>query len=103
MTRRRRVFHALHVLQRTGATRQTVNPYPWFVEGVSGERQFGEDVAFCQRARALGYGVWVHTGVKTGHSKPRLLDEDLYDEYRQKQQMAEGTRAERRRAARGAA
>lgn len=57
------------------------NPHPWFVEGHSRGAQFGEDVAFCMRANALKYGVYVHTGVKIGHVKTLVLDEELFDEY----------------------
>lgn len=58
------------------------NPYIWFVEGIGGERQVGEDVAFCHRVRALGYRVGVHTGIKIGHVKRRVLDEELFDSLR---------------------
>lgn len=58
------------------------NPYPWFAEGVGGARQFGEDIVFCHRARALGYRVGVHTGIHIGHVKRRVLDEELYDRVR---------------------
>jgi hypothetical protein len=57
------------------------NPHPWFVEGLSKGVQFGEDVAFCMRANALGYGVYVHTGVQTGHLKTIELNEEIWDEY----------------------
>lgn len=57
------------------------NPYPWFVEGTAKGVQFGEDIAFCMRANALGYGVYVHTGVKIGHLKTIELNEEVWDEY----------------------
>jgi GT2 family glycosyltransferase len=50
-------------------------PYPWFrfqgqhVPGTAHVVTFGEDVDFCQRARALGYGVWADGGVRCGHKK----------------------------------
>lgn len=59
----------------------TPNPYPWFVEGhtdVHG-RPYGEDIAFCMRAGALGFPVHVHTGVKVGHHKSIVLTEELFD------------------------
>lgn len=80
--------------------RVIMNPYPWFVEGVNGEHQFGEDIAFCQRARALGYGVYVHTGVETGHTKRFKLNAAEYRRRRAELAAASGTRAERRRAQR---
>ena len=60
------------------------NPHPWFVEGLSKGVQFGEDIAFCMRANAIGYGVFVHTGVQTGHLKTFELNEELWDEYRER-------------------
>lgn len=60
------------------------NPHPWFVEGLSKGVQFGEDIAFCMRANALGYGVYVHTGVQTGHLKTLELNEELWDEYNER-------------------
>jgi len=60
------------------------NPHPWFVEGLSKGVQFGEDIAFCMRANALGYGVYVHTGVQTGHLKTIELNEEIWDEYCQR-------------------
>jgi hypothetical protein len=60
------------------------NPHPWFVEGLSKGVQFGEDVAFCMRVNSLGYGVHVHTGVKTGHIKVLELNEEVWDEYNER-------------------
>jgi hypothetical protein len=60
------------------------NPHPWFVEGLSKGVQFGEDIAFCMRANAIGYGVFVHTGVQTGHLKTIELNEEIWDEYCQR-------------------
>jgi hypothetical protein len=54
------------------------NPYPWFVEAASAGRPFGEDIAFCMKAQAMGIPVKVHTGVKIGHVKPMVLTEELY-------------------------
>ncbi len=80
--------------------RVIMNPYPWFVEGVHGEHQFGEDIAFCQRARALGYGVYVHTGVEVEHVKRHKLNKALYRQRQAEAATTTGTRAERRRAQR---
>jgi hypothetical protein len=45
-----------------------------------GFTEFGEDLSFCLRAKALGFPVYVHTGVKTTHDKGGVfLDEDTYD------------------------
>jgi hypothetical protein len=57
-------------------------PYPWFAEGtVYKGAAFGEDWAFCLRAKSLEIPVHVHTGVKIGHVKPQILDEDAYRAY----------------------
>jgi hypothetical protein len=58
-------------------------PHPWFAEGtVYRTMAFGEDWAFCMRAKALDIPIYVHTGAKIGHVKPMLLDEDAYTAYR---------------------
>lgn len=58
------------------------NTYPWFIEGVNGGAQFGEDIAFCMRARALKFDVWVDTGCRTEHLKVGVLNEELYEQRR---------------------
>lgn len=51
-------------------------PAPWFVEGtVYHGLSFGEDWAFCMRAKDMGVPLYVHTGVKIGHMKAQVLDE----------------------------
>lgn len=54
--------------------------YPWFVEGHTDRsgRPFGEDIAFCLRARSLGYPIHVDTRVKVGHVKQVILTEDQF-------------------------
>lgn len=56
-------------------------PYPWFAYGANGSppRPTGEDVGFCLRARALDIPVHVHTGMRIGHIKPTILNEELFD------------------------
>lgn len=58
------------------------NPYPWFEDAVWDDRQYGEDIGFCIKARALGFKLMVHTGVPVGHLKTRSLDEAEYDRWR---------------------
>lgn len=58
------------------------HPYPWFVEGITNKMQFGEDIAFCMRARALGFEVGVDTSIKIGHWKRFCYDEGSYDNVR---------------------
>lgn len=57
-----------------------VNPYPWFAELVGDGSTFGEDVAFCLKARQLGYEVCLDTASKIGHIKDRVIDWNLYQE-----------------------
>jgi hypothetical protein len=49
--------------------------WPWFRESTNGNRRVGEDVTFCLRARVRGFTVNVHTGVKVGHMKSRMIGE----------------------------
>jgi len=53
----------------------------WFAESETMGRDYGEDVVFCLRARALGFPVKVHTGLVCGHVKPDILDEETYRAY----------------------
>lgn len=59
--------------------RKYPEPLPWFAEEVSewGGLQ-SEDVTFCRRARALGFPVKVHTGIKTGHLKMYEITEQTH-------------------------
>lgn len=57
----------------------TVNHFPWFEEGQSGGRQFGEDITFCLRAAAVGFPVYVDTSVKVGHMKRHEITEETFD------------------------
>lgn len=102
----------------------TRNPTPWFAEGIHAGREFGEDIAFCQRMRALGYKIAVDTRLKIDHWKHFPLNEEVFEarrfaqeyttdadertflanallEYRKRRQPEAGTvgpsRAERRR------
>lgn len=56
----------------------SVNPTPWFADGVHMGAEFGEDVVFCIRARQLGFKIAVDTSIQFGHQKEYTLDEDLY-------------------------
>lgn len=57
-------------------------PLRWFAETVTedGQRVRGEDITFCKRLEELEIPLYVHTGVKTGHVKQLVLDEDRYRE-----------------------
>lgn len=51
-------------------------PRRWFGEDIIDGQVFGEDLTFFRRCHALGYPVFVHTGVKTSHYKETYLTED---------------------------
>lgn len=57
-------------------------PQHWFSESVYKGVEFGEDWTFCLRAQQIGYPIHVHTGIKCGHVKPRIVDEDEYERSR---------------------
>lgn len=51
-----------------------IEPHPdycWFNETVRRERWVSEDIEFCLRANALGFGVFVDTTIEVGHYKDR--------------------------------
>jgi hypothetical protein len=54
------------------------HPLPWFRVGVRHGQEVSEDQFFCIKAQALGFPIHVHTGIKTGHVKTFVADEDLY-------------------------
>lgn len=56
--------------------------HKWFAESEFGEKDYGEDVTFCLRVRQAGYPVHVHTGIKVGHMKMQVIDEETYLTYR---------------------
>lgn len=53
-------------------------PAWWFEEEIDGGQVMGEDVTFCRRAQEVGYDVYVHTGLKTGHVKSRIITEGTW-------------------------
>ena len=57
------------------------NPYPWFQEGMfrPGGGAYGEDTAFFLKANALGFPLYVHTGIKCGHVKNYVVDEEMFE------------------------
>ncbi len=57
-------------------------PQRFFAEATLSGKEYGEDVVFCMRARAAGYPIFVHTGIKLGHMKMAPLDETEYLRYR---------------------
>lgn len=58
------------------------HPFPWFRESVFHGKHCSEDHYFCLKAGSLGFPVHVHTGIKLGHVKVDVIDEDWYDAHR---------------------
>lgn len=51
----------------------------WF-EPLNG---FGEDLAFCIRARQLGYKIWCDPTIKCGHMGHTIITEDFYKAFKE--------------------
>ena len=63
------VMMSVPMLQRVKAA----YPIPFFpVDG------FGEDLAFCLRARELGVTIWCDSGIKLGHTGIAIYNEAVY-------------------------
>lgn len=81
----RSVFEKIEV--RMGAE----HPLPWYQDVVIDNKDWGEDLVFCLRARAVGARIWIHTGIKVGHRKKWTMDERAFISYAAKlDAMAEG-------------
>lgn len=61
-----------------------VNPHPWFAEAIHNGHEYGEDWTFCMRLKQMNIPLYVHTGIKLGHVKSALYDEQYYFDYRRK-------------------
>ncbi len=63
------------MLEKFGTTDGRPNPYPWFVEGwcSTDGAPWGEDAAFCIKARSLGFPIVVDTSVRVGHVKQTII------------------------------
>jgi hypothetical protein len=55
-----------------------MHPWEWYSEQVIDGEPVGEDVGFCLRAGAMNIPMFVHTGIKTQHTKPFYLDEKMF-------------------------
>lgn len=65
-------------------------PWPWFAETPFYERDeagepiletgdaYSEDITFCLRAQAAGFPIHVHTGIRIGHVKEFVADEEAF-------------------------
>jgi len=76
------------VLERFKEAMGPDHPAPWFFISYTSNNRFSEDWGFCIRAQTLGIPVHVHTGVRVGHVKARILTEQIYDDYRATQRAA---------------
>jgi hypothetical protein len=53
--------------------------YPWFIPILPKDEQgniidiMGDDIAFCERAKEVGFDTWIATRIRIGHEKPRVL------------------------------
>lgn len=57
------------------------NPYPWFAETIYKGHEYGEDWTFCMRLKQMNVPLYIHTGIKLGHVKTQLYDEEFYQAY----------------------
>lgn len=54
-------------------------PRPWFAETETSDGDLlSEDLTFCIRAQACGFPIYVHTGIKLGHLKSFVADEEAF-------------------------
>lgn len=51
---------------------------------------FGEDLAFCIRARELGYKIWCDPTIQCGHVGHTIITPEFYRSYRKAGEMHEG-------------
>jgi hypothetical protein len=58
------------------------NPHPWFAETIYKGHEYGEDWTFCMRLQQMKIPLYVHTGIKLGHVKTHLYDEQFFNDYR---------------------
>lgn len=53
-------------------------PMEWFEDTIWNGADMGEDMTFCMRLREAGIPLYVHTGIRIGHVKTQIVDEDTY-------------------------
>lgn len=53
-------------------------PAPWFADEIAGGKMRSEDRTFCARLAELGIPLYVHTGIRLGHSKVKPVTEADY-------------------------
>lgn len=64
--------------------------FPWFQEVEMSGKPVGEDIAFCLRARQMGYPIYVDTRVKVGHHKSTFYTEAMFDAQHANDEAGEG-------------
>lgn len=55
------------VIGRESSEEAGLTAHAIFADEVRDGRYYGEDATFCERWRALGGRLWIHTGVRPGH------------------------------------
>lgn len=79
------------VFDKIGETMGTDHPLAWYQDVLIDGKDWGEDLVFCLRARAMGARIWIHTGIKVGHRKKWTIDERAFISYAQRlDAVAEG-------------
>lgn len=53
-------------------------PHHWFEETTRDGKEIGEDVAFCLKARELGFRICIDTSIPVGHLKMAPVNEQVY-------------------------
>jgi hypothetical protein len=66
-------FFAIHRGVLDAMARHFPAPMPWFQCGVHRGRYIGEDLAFCDRARQIGYHSYLNPNVRVSHMKVSAL------------------------------
>jgi len=72
------------------------HPAPWFAISYLERSRLGEDVHFCIGCGRQGIPVHVHTGIKVGHVKSRILNEAVYEDIQAKRRQEERERTQLR-------
>lgn len=78
------------VFEKIAAFMPDDNPLPWYQDVVVEGKDWGEDLIFCLRGRAVGARVWIHTGVRVGHRKKWTIDERAFINYANRLDEAAG-------------
>lgn len=62
------------IVRKTVLLDMMLNYRTWF----NPEYGYGEDLAFCRRAKELGYKIWADPAIKCGHVGQVIVDEKVY-------------------------